>query len=330
MSGALRNVAVQAAQRTLGTAPVQAAWTAANKAAARTLVAIVDGGKGPVATNNGQVTLDLHSAVTSLAAQLGLPSSIADHLPPSAAQLVILDAKEIKFVQDGGKALKGLALALTIIVPLLFILAMVLAAGRRRQTLMTIGFMLILAGLLVLLGRVLLIHGVTNSLVKVEANKPAAQGRGHDRHRMLKEVAGACVVVGIPFVIASWFAGPAKWATAGRRRLAPFMREHVAWTFGVVAIVMILIFIWQPIPATGTLAGVIVFLVLAFLGAEVLRRQVAREFPEHPPRQFGNGRPRVVAQPTICSSRVLLFKRRPPSSVTVTMSSIRTPNSPVK
>jgi hypothetical protein len=40
---------------------------------------------------------------------------------------------------------------------------------------------------------------------------------------------------------------------------------------------MALIFIWQPIPATGTLVGVIVFLVLAFLGTEVLRRQVIRE-----------------------------------------------------
>jgi hypothetical protein len=58
------------------------------------------------------------------------------------------------------------------------------------------------------------------------------------------------------------------------------MREHVAWTFGIVAFLMVLIFIWQPIPATGEPLGIIVFLVLAFAGTEVLRRQVAHEFPD--------------------------------------------------
>jgi hypothetical protein len=277
VSGALRNVAIAAAQRTLSNAQVQAVWKAANRAAARTLVAIVDGGKGPVATNNGRVTLDLRSALNSLAAQLGLPNNIADHLPPAAGELLILDSKEIKLVQNGGKALRGLALALTIIVPLLFVLAVALAAGRRRQVLMDVGFLFILAGVLVLLGRVLLIHGITNSLVKVEANKPATRDAVSIATTMLKEIADAAVVVGIPFLLAAWFAGPAKWAARGRRQIAPVMDEHPAWAFAVVAIVMALIFIWQPIPATGTLVGVIVFLVLAFLGTEVLRRQVIRE-----------------------------------------------------
>jgi ABC-type xylose transport system permease subunit len=132
---------------------------------------------------------------------------------------------------------------------------------------------------LVLLARQLVIHGVTNSLVKNDANKPAAQHVLTIGTSMLNEIGGATVVVGIPFVLAGWFAGPAKWATAGRRTIAPFMRDHAAWTFGIVAIVMTVIFIWQPIPATGDPVGIVVFLVLAFLGTEVLRRQVEREFP---------------------------------------------------
>jgi hypothetical protein len=278
ISGALRNVAIEAAQRTLANGHVQDAWKAANKAAAQTLVAIVNGGHGAVSTNNGQVTLDLRTALDNLASQLGLPA-IGDKLPPAAAQLVILKSKQIKLVQNGGKALKGLALILTILVPLLFVLAVFLARGRRRETLMNIGLLWILAGVLVLLGRQLIIHGVTNSLVKVDANKPAAKDVVTIATDMLKEVAGACIVIGIPFVAAAWLAGPSKWATAVRRWMAPVMREHPGWTFGAVAFVMLLIFIWQPIPATGTVAGVIVFLVLAFAGTEVLRRQVAREFP---------------------------------------------------
>jgi hypothetical protein len=44
--------------------------------------------------------------------------------------------------------------------------------------------------------------------------------------------------------------------------------------------VLLLIFIWQPFPATGTLIGIIVFTVLAAIGTEALRRQTAEEFPE--------------------------------------------------
>jgi hypothetical protein len=42
---------------------------------------------------------------------------------------------------------------------------------------------------------------------------------------------------------------------------------------------MLVIFIWQPIHATGTLGGIIVFSVLAAVGTEALRRQTAIEFP---------------------------------------------------
>ncbi len=43
---------------------------------------------------------------------------------------------------------------------------------------------------------------------------------------------------------------------------------------------MALIFIWDPIPATGKAAGIIVFLALAYLGTYVLRHQTAEEFPD--------------------------------------------------
>jgi hypothetical protein len=148
ISGALRDVATTAAQRTLATSAVQTAWHAANRAAAQTLVAIVNGGHGAVSTNNGQVVLDLRTALDNLATRLGLPN-IGNKLPPSAGELVILKANQIKFVQKGGKAIKGLALVLTILVPLLYVLAVFLARGRRRETLITVGFSLIFAGVLV-------------------------------------------------------------------------------------------------------------------------------------------------------------------------------------
>ena len=98
----------------------------------------------------------------------------------------------------------------------------------------------------------------------------------------LSEIAGAFVVVGVPLIAAAWFSGLARLAVSGRRAIAPFLRDHADWTYGITAAVMALIFIWNPIPATGKPAGIIILLALAFLGTYPLRRQTAEEFPGPP------------------------------------------------
>jgi hypothetical protein len=278
VAGALQNLAVTAAQRALSSARVQEGWKQANRAADETFIAIVNG-KGAVATNGGQVTLDLSSIVTNITNQLGLPN-VSSKLPPSVAHLTILKSKDLKAVQDGVKALKGLDLLLTIIVPLLYALAIFLARRRRRQTLIQVGAAIVFAGLLVFAGRTILVSQVAGSLVKVEANRPAAEAVISIATAMLSEIAGAFVIVGVPLIAAGWFAGPARIAVKARRAIAPFLRDQPGWTYGIVAGIMLLIFIWGPIPATHKPAGIIVFLALAFFGTEVLRRQTASEFPE--------------------------------------------------
>lgn len=279
VAGALRNLANEAALRALASARVQEAWKKANRAADQTFVSIVEGGKGAVSTNGGQVSLNLASITTEISNRLGLPN-VSSKLPPSVANLKILKSNQLKFVQDAGKALKGLALLLTIIVPLLYALAILLARGRRRRTLMSVGAAIIFAGVLVLAGRAIIESGVTNSLVKVEANRPAVGAVMSIATGMLSEIAGAFVFVGIPLIAAGWFAGPARLAVKARRAIAPFLRDQPEWTFGIVAFIMLLIFIWGPIPATHKPAGIIVFLALALFGTEVLRRQTAAEFPD--------------------------------------------------
>jgi hypothetical protein len=279
VSGALRSLATEAAQRALANAHVQEAWKQANRAADQSFVSIVEGGKGAVSTNGGQVTLNLASIVTDITSRLGLPN-LSSKLPASVANLKILKSNQLKFVQDAGKGLKGLALLLTIIVPLLYALAIFLARGRRRRTLITVGIAIVFAGVLVFAGRAIIESQVTNSLVKVEANRPAVQAVMSIATSMLSEIAGAFVIVGIPLIAAGWFAGPARLATKARRAIAPFLHDQPGWTFGIVAFIMLLIFIWGPIPATHKPAGIIVFLALALFGTEVLRRQTADEFPD--------------------------------------------------
>ena len=281
LAGALQNAAVSAAQRALANPQVQNLWRAANRNADQTLVTIVNGGSGAAKVTGGEVTLDLRSIVVNMADQLGLPD-VSSKLPASAGNVVILKSDQIKFVQDIGKALKGLALLLTIIVPLLYVLAVFLARGRRRRALMTVGIAIVSAGLVVFAARKIVESGVTNSLVKVEANKHAASAVVSIATSMLTEIAGAFVFVGVPLIAAAWFAGPARLAVRMRRAIAPLLRDHPEAAFGIVAGLLLLIFIWGPIPATQRPAGIIVFTVLAMFGTAVLRQQTAREFSDAP------------------------------------------------
>ena len=279
ITGGIRNLAATAARQALAASPVQNTWKQANQAADQTFVTIVNGGDGALQVNRGQVSLNLAAIVADITNRLGLPN-LGSKLPPSVANLKILKSNQIELIQDGGKALKGLALLLPIGVPLLYALALWLARGYRRRTIMKVGIAIAFAGAVVLLARTALVSQVTDSLVKSDSVRPAATAVVSIATSMLSDIAGACAVVGVALIAAAWFAGPAQIAVTGRRAIAPFLRDRPNWTYGIVAATTALIFTWQPIPATGTPIGIITFLALAFLGTMLLRRRTAVEFPD--------------------------------------------------
>ena len=282
-AGALQNAAVSGAELALTRPKVQTLWANANRAADQAFVNIVNGGKGAAKTNGGQVTLNLAMVVDTIAARLGLPPGLGAKLPASVANLKIIKSDQLKFVQDAGNAVQSLALWLNILVPLLYLLAIFLARGHRRRTLMSVGFSVLFAGVLVLLGRRILVSQIASSLVSDASLRPAVSAAASIGTSILSQIAGAFVLVGIVAVILAWFAGPARVAVAARRAIAPFLREQPRWTFAITTAVMVLIFIWDPIPATGTPVGIIVFLALALFATEMLRRQAAEEFPDAQP-----------------------------------------------
>jgi Short C-terminal domain len=279
-AGALRNAAVQGTELALSRPRVQQLWAQANRAADQTFIDIVNGRKGAVGVNQGEVSLDLASVLNNVASRLGLPSDIASKLPPSAANLVVFKSDQIKYVQNGGKAIKGLALWLTIIVPLLYLLALFLAKGHRRRTLMTIGFAGIFAGVLIILGRSILQGQIANSITSDASLQVTVRHVYSISTAILKDVAGAVVFISILLVAAAWFAGPARPAFVARQAIAPFLREQAVATYGIALGIVVLLLIWDPIPATSKPLGILAFTVLALVGTELLIRQTAREFPE--------------------------------------------------
>lgn len=283
VSGALHNLAEQGAERALELPRVQEGWRTANYAADKALVTIVNGGGSRVQISGGTVSLNLRQIVADLAQRLGLPSGVAEKLPASVANLQVITSKQLGLVRNLAKTLHALALWLTILTFALYALAVFLAQGHRRRTLMWVGLGLVFAGIVALVGRKIGQGQLVSAITSDASIEPAANDAYSVATSLLVQVASASIIIGIPVILSAWFAGPARWAVSARRFLAPRFREHPGLAYWITAGLLALVFLWGPIPATRNPLEMLLFTILAFLGAHVLRSQIAEEFAEIQP-----------------------------------------------
>jgi len=240
-----------------------------------------------VQINGGTVSLNLHQIVADLADRLGLPPAVAEKLPPSVANLKIVTSSQLGLVRSLAKALHALALLLTILTFVLYVLAMFLSSGRRRGTLILVGSSLVFAGLIVILGRKIGQGQLVSAITNDASIEPAANDAYSVATSLLVQVAGAAIIIGIPVIFAGFLAGPARWAVAVRRFLAPHFRTYPGLAYWIVLGLLALVFIWGPIPATRNPFEMLIFTILALVGAHVLRGQIAEEFPDAGPGSVG-------------------------------------------
>lgn len=280
-AGALRDVVQKAVVLLLERPEVQELWRQANQVTHKQFVNLIEN-KGNVVKlpGGGAVILDLRPMLTEVAEKVGAPTSVVQKVPANVAQIRIVTSKELQTMQSAVELLRGLAIALPLLVAALFALAVYLARGRRRQTLTAVGAALVAIGLVVVVARGIIGHKVVDSLATTEAVRPAAQAAWSIGTSVLADVAWSTVLFGIPLILAAMLAGPTRTATGIRHLLAPYLRDRADLTFGFVGLVLLLLFAWGPVPATRTLSGILLIVVLAFLGAEALRRLTAREFPD--------------------------------------------------
>jgi Short C-terminal domain len=275
----LRTFAERTTDRTLGRPRVQEAWKQANRVTAQQFIAIAEGESKAITQSGDAVVLDLRVILLDLVQRLGLPQSLAEKVPPEAGRIQIFSADQAQTAENGVTTLRGLAVVLPFLALFLLGLAVFLARGRRRKTLLHAGFGLIIAGLVVLLARSVVGEQITSSVATTDAVLPAAEHTWAIGTRMLRDVAQATIIGAIPLVAAALLAGPSSTATAARRAMAPWLRERPGATYSVVAALFVLVIWWGPIPATRLVGPVLIMLALLILGVEVLRRQTAREFP---------------------------------------------------
>lgn len=278
-ASALRDIAERRADRTLSRPAVQEAWKAANRVTAQQFINIAEDKSKAITQSGNAVVLDLRVVVKEIVARLGLPGKAADRLPPDKTKIKIMSGDQVGALQTGASILNGLAWLLPTLAVLLLAAAVYLGRGRRRETLFYAGIDLIAAGLLVLTVRRVVGDAVVDSLAKTESVRPAAQATWHIGTRMLQQVAQACVVLGIPLVVAALLAGPLAPAVAFRRAAAPVLRDRPGIAYSVMGLLVLIVVAWGPIPATRKPIPVLLLLILSMMGVAALARQTAEEYP---------------------------------------------------
>jgi hypothetical protein len=279
-AGGIHQLAPQIAERALENPQVQELWAGANRAAHVTLLKILNDEGSTVSTGGGEVKLDLSSLVTQIGGQLGVGSALASKIPADAGEVTILKSDELSTAQSVAQAIRDLPIVLTLLALLLYGFAIYLAGPRRRRALRSVGFGFIVAGALALIIRGFAGSSVVDALAANEAVKPAVEAVWSIGTSLLVTVASSAIAFGILVVIGAWLAGPTRPATALRREAAPYMREQPAATYGVAAVIWLVLIAWAPIAAFHKPIGILLFALLFALGTELLRRQALREFPD--------------------------------------------------
>lgn len=280
-AGALRDAVQRGILFLLERPKVQELWGKANEITHAQFVNLIEN-KGRVIKlpGGGAVILDLRPMLTEVAEKVGAPTSVVQKIPEKVAQLRIVTSSQLKTMQNAVNLLRVLAVALPLLVFVLLAAAIYLARDRRRQTLIAAGAAFIGVGLVVVVARGLIGNKVVDSLATTEAIRPAAQAAWSIGTSVLADVAWSTVFIGIVVILAGMLAGPTRIATSARHAIAPYLRDRADITFGAVGLLLLLLFWWGPISATKTLLGILIIIVLAFFGAEMLRRQTASEFPD--------------------------------------------------
>jgi hypothetical protein len=194
-------------------------------------------------------------------------------------ELVLMESDQLSGLQDLVSALRNLGFVLPVLALLLYLGALYLAKGWRREALIAAGGGIVVATLFILVIRRLIGNGV-DSVAAAETVKPAVTSVWEILSDGLRQRALFVLAIGVAFIGGGLVAGPGRHEVAVRRFLAPYLRDHPVAVYAVVAALFLL---WLSfIPGINNLGQVLVIVVLAALavvGIEILRRQAAREFP---------------------------------------------------
>jgi hypothetical protein len=279
VAAALESATTRVVETFLSTARAQTLWENINRRAHKAIVNVLEGkDAGPISTANGDVVLDLRPMIAQIATRLGIEDRLKQGADPKTGEIVILRSDQLETAQTAVRVFRFLTIFLAIAVLVLYALAVYLAHPRRRIVLAGVGTSLLLSGLILAIVRREAGNLIVDSLVKVDANKPAVLTAWLVETNLLHDIAIALIAYGLLAILAAFLAGPSRPATAIRRWAAPTMKNHPALVYAAAAVLFLIVIAWGPTSANRQLVGTLILAALFFGGLEIWRRQTIREF----------------------------------------------------
>jgi hypothetical protein len=272
----LRELTERRANKFLTRPRVVQAWSDINRITHERFVRIVKGEAEAIQTQNGEVVLLLRPILAQLAEQMGL-GQVAARLPANAGTIVIMDSSQLDTVKTIMKVLDFMASWLWIIAVALWALAVYLSRDRKLRTLRGIAYGLLFVGLAVLAAIHLGGRFLVDNLVRVEANKQAAENAFGIVTANLKTSAWTLVAIAIILIVGGWLSGPERRATDLRMRVAPILRDYPEYVWGAYALIVLLVLVWGPIYATRNLLSIVVLVGFSALGLWTFSRLAVGE-----------------------------------------------------
>lgn len=246
LAGALRGPATDSIERIVASSRFQTIWQTANRVAHEAAVAILrDETRDSVSTDEGTIVLDLGVAVQNLGEQIGVPETALDRLPDDVGQITVIESSELADVQNAVKVLDFTSWFLYVLVVAMYVGAVYLAVGRRRQVLRSVGIALLLGGLTLLVIRGVGIRTSVEAFVEDATNKPLATLVASVLTELLQQMAWTGIVYGVLIIGFATILGPYRWAVALRRWVAG-VTESTASIVGISLGAVLVLLWWSP------------------------------------------------------------------------------------
>jgi hypothetical protein len=279
LAGLGREAIDRGAQELLARPRVQSLFVDATSLAQAQVKRVLEGETPRLQTSNGNVVLDLRPLVVQLGDRFGFLGDLDQRLPPDAAQITLLRADNLEAAQNVTQGLKVVANWIWIPAIIAWAIALWIVPGRRRKEVRAIGIGLIIAGIALLVIRRLAGSYLVDNLTQSDSVRPAVSAFWRILSDGLAEGAWVVVVVGVIAALGAWITGGGMRARRLRHTVGPWLvRPALAWA--VFSAVLLLVLWALPLQRFLTAA---ILVVLAAIGFEATRRQVAQEMADEGP-----------------------------------------------
>ena len=279
LAGLAREAIDRGAQELLARPRVQTLFVDASSLAQAQVKRVLEGDTPRFQTSNGNVVLDLRPLVVQLGDRFGFLGDLDQQLPPNAAQITLLKADNLGTAQNVTQGLKVVANWIWIPAILAWAVALWLVPGRRRREVRAIGIGLIIAGIALLVIRSVAGSYLVDNVAQSDSVRPAVDAFWSILSDGLAEGAWVVLVVGVIAALGAWITGHGARARRFRHTVGPWLaRPAPAWgVFSAVASG------GRVGAAPSALPDGPILIVVAAIGFEATRRQVAQEMVEEGP-----------------------------------------------